>query len=108
MFIRERFMETEQNQSPAAKNELLIPWLRPIERAFVYLGAFVFAAAIVSLSLSSEWHQTYLVLQYISVSFALLAGIILCVRGYNEQRVGNKRLESELIGLGGLYMIFLH
>jgi hypothetical protein len=40
------------------------------------------------------------------VSYGLLAGIILGVRGYDEQRVGNQEREHELIGLGGLYIIF--
>jgi hypothetical protein len=99
-------MEAEQNQLPVKRAALLTPWLRPVEKALIYLGAFVFAFAVISLSFPSEWHQTYWIAQWIAVGYSLLAGIILCVRGYDEQRVGNKEREHELIGLGGLYIIF--
>lgn len=99
-------MEAEQNQLSAKKAVLLTSWLRPVEKALIYLGAFVFAPAVISLSFPPEWHQAYWISQWIAVSYGLLAGIILGVRGYDEQRVGNKEREQELIGLGGLYIIF--
>lgn len=103
-------METTQEAAPhQAENlpkELLMPWLRPVEKVLVYTAGYVIVPALVSLSFPPAWHQASFILQVVLLCYTLPFYIVLGVRGYDEQRVGNKEGETELLGLSGLFVFY--
>lgn len=86
--------------------QLLMPWLRPIEKVLVYTSGYVIVPALVSLSFPPAWHQAFFILQAILLCYTFPFYLVLGVRGYDEQRVGNKEAEVELLGLSGLFVFY--
>jgi hypothetical protein len=93
-------------QTPLPPKRLTLPWLTPLETFIVYTIWLVLALAVVSLSFPSAWHQVALVLQALALGWGLFAFVILGIRGYDEERIGNKRLGGELLGLSGVFFLY--
>lgn len=102
----ETTQETSQHQAEALMPQLLVPWLRPVEKALVYVSGYIIVPALVSLSFPLAWHQAFFLLQVVLLCYTFPFYIVLGIRGYDEQRVGNKEGETELLGLSGLFVFY--
>jgi hypothetical protein len=98
--------KTSRHQVEEPPNKLLAPWLCPVEKVLVSLAGFVIVPALVSLSFPPAWHQAFFVLQVVLVCYSLPFYVVLGIRGYDEQRVGNTKAERELFGLSGLFVCY--
>jgi hypothetical protein len=98
--------QTSRHQVEEPPKQLSAPWLRPVEKVLVSLAGFVIVPALVSLSFPPAWHQAFFVFQVVLVCYSLPFYIVLGIRGYDEQRVGNTKAERELLGLSGLFVCY--
>jgi hypothetical protein len=70
------------------------------------MAGFVIVLALVSLSFLAAWHQAFFVFQAMLACYSLPFYLVLRIRGYDEQRIGNKKAESELLSLCGLFVFY--